>query len=86
MEFHSRKSKKVQVLVGQMKKKDSPGLFYKSSTDNKSFFNRQQKFLIINRQKIDGKCFYQLKNTRSSDKLKIRFQREEIFAILDNFN
>ena len=84
MEFHSRKSKKVHIVVGEMKKKDSPGLF--CCTDNKSFFNRRQKFLIINRQKIDGKCFYQLKNTRSSEKLRIRFQREEIFAILDNFN
>ena len=86
MEFHSRKNKKVHILIGQMKKKDSPGLFYKSSTDNKSFFNRQQKFLIVNRQKIDGKYFYWLKNTRASEKLKIRFQREEIFGISDNFN
>ena len=75
----------VHILAGRIKKKDSPGLFYKSSTDSKSFFNRQDKFLIINRQKIDGKYFYLLKNTRSSEKLKNRFQRE-IFAISDNFN
>ena len=47
-------------------------------------FNRQEKFLIINRQKIDGKYFCWLKNTKSNEKLKSRFQREEIFVILDN--
>ena len=78
--------KKVHILAGRIKKKDSPGLFYKNSTDNKSFFNRQDKFLIINRQKIDGKYFYWLKNTGSNEKLKNRLQREEIFAILENFN
>ena len=59
-------------------------MFYKSSTDNKLFFNRQEKFLLINRQKIDGKYFCWLKNTKSNEKLKSRFQREEIFVILDN--
>ena len=29
--------------------------------------------------------FYWLKNTRSSENLKNRFQREKIFAISDNF-
>ena len=76
----------VHNLAGQIDKKDSSGLFYKSSTDNKLFFNRQDTFLIINQQKIDGKYFYWLKNIRSSEELKNRFQREEIFAILDNFN
>ena len=66
----------VHILAGWIKKKDSPRLFYKSSTDNKSFFNRQENCLIINRQKIDGKYFYWLKNTRSSEKLKNRFQRK----------
>ena len=45
----------VHILVGRIKKKDSPELFHKSSTDDKSFFNRQEKFLIINRQKTNGK-------------------------------
>ena len=50
----------VRILAGQIKKKDLPRLFYKSSTDSKSVFNRQEKFLIKNIPNIDGKYFYWL--------------------------
>ena len=48
----------VLVLASRLKKKDSPGKFYKSSVDNKSYFHKSQTFLITNRQKIDEKSFY----------------------------
>ena len=76
----------VLVLALWLKKKDSPGKFYKSSVDNKSYFHKSETFLITNRQKIEKKKFYWLKSLRSGKKLKFRFQREEIYAISGNFN
>ena len=37
---------KVLVLAERLKKKDAPGKFFKSSTDNISFFNRNRIFTI----------------------------------------
>ena len=74
------------ILAAQLKKKDSLGKFYKSSVDNKSYFHKQKAFLIKSRQKIDGKCFYWLKPSTTEKNLKSRFQRENVFAISDNFN
>ena len=42
----------VLVLASRLKKKDSPGKFYKSSVDNKSYFHKSETFLITNRPKI----------------------------------
>ena len=52
----------VLILAAQLKKKDSPRKFYKCSDDNKSYFHKQETFLITNRQKNDGKCLYWLKS------------------------
>ena len=57
-----------------------------SSVDNKSYFHKEKTFLITSRQKIDEKYFYFLKSSRTEKNLKYRFQREEIYAISDNFN
>ena len=51
-----------------------------SSVDNRSYFHKQETFLITNRQNIDEKYFYWLKSTRTEKNLKYRFQREEIFG------
>ena len=59
----------VLVLTSQLKKKDSPGKFYKSSVDNKSYFHKSGTFLITNRQKIEEKFFYWLKSSKSGNKL-----------------
>ena len=75
----------VLVLTSRLKKKDSPGKFYKSSVDNKFYFHILETFLTTNRQKIEEKFFYWLKSSRSGRKLKFRFQREEIYAISDYF-
>ena len=54
-----------EILAARLKKKDSPGKFYKSSADNKSYFHKEEIFLIMNRQKIDEKYFYLLKPSRT---------------------
>ena len=45
----------------------------------------QETFLIEKRQNIDKKYFYWPKSTRTDKNLKFRFQREEIYAISENF-
>ena len=37
---------KVLVLAKRLKKKDAPGRLYKSTTENMSFFNREQIFIV----------------------------------------
>ena len=75
----------VLILAARLKKKNSPGKFYKSSVDNKSYFHKEET-LLMNRQTIDEKYFYLLKSSITEEKLKYRFQREEIYTISDNFN
>ena len=38
----------VPILTAQLKKKGSPGEFYKSSVDKKSYFHKEETFLIAN--------------------------------------
>ena len=47
----------VLILASWIKKKDSPGKFYKSSVDNKSYFHKQETFLITNIQKLMKNIF-----------------------------
>ena len=71
----------VLVLTSRLQKKDLPGKFYKSSVDNKSYFSKEEIFLITNRQEIDEKYFCWLKSSRTDKKSKYRLQREEILAL-----
>ena len=41
----------VLGLGNRLKKKDAPGKYYKSSTQNKSFFNKYEIFLVKKRKK-----------------------------------
>ena len=64
----------VPGLAPQIKKKDSPGKFYKSSVNNKSYFHKSEAFLITNRSKIKEKFFYWLKSARSGKKIDVYFE------------
>ena len=75
----------VLLLAERIKKKSAPGKFYKSSVQNSSFFNKEQIFVISNKSTIAGKIFYWLADVRDKKLLKERFQRQEIFAIENNF-
>ena len=52
----------VLVLASQLKKKDPPGKFCRSSVDNKSYFHRSETFSITNNQKTEVQFFYWLKS------------------------
>ena len=91
-----RKKKKVRVpleigedfllLSSRIKKKSDPGKFYKSTVDNKPFFDKNAIFTITNRQNIENKMFYWIMNKKTNKKVLFRVIREEIYALTDNFS
>ena len=50
-------TEKVLDLAERLRKKDAPGRFYKSSTKNMSFFNRNSIFTICKRAKLENGAF-----------------------------
>ena len=92
---YGRKKKKLRVpleiredvlfLSSRIKFKDDPRKFYKSTVDNKSFFDKNTIFTITNRQNINNKTFYWLKNKKTNKKVLLRVIREEIYVLLANF-
>ena len=78
-------SEKVLVLAERLRKKDAPGKLYKSTTENRPFFNRNRIFTINKRVQIgDGIYCYWLKE--NGREIVGRFLREEMFALSDQFN
>ena len=75
----------VLLLSPRLKKKDSPGLFYKSSTDNKPFYNKNNIYVVTNRQNIDKNIFYWIKNKQNKKKLHFRVIQKEIYTLSGNF-
>ena len=76
----------VLILYSRLKKSNSQGKFYKSSAENRPYYNKQEIFSIIHRQVVDGKYCYCLNILKMTKKLKNRYQREEICSLADNFN
>ena len=58
----------VLLLSSRIKKKSAPGLFYKSSVDNQSFFDKKRIFTTIKTQNIDNKTFSWLRNKENDKK------------------
>ena len=93
--IYSRKKKKLRedlaigesvlLLVKRIKKQLAPGKFYKSLVQNISFFNKEKIFVIRNKKTIESETFYWLINVDNNKILEQRFQRQEIFAIKNNF-
>ena len=76
---------KVLALAERLKKKDAPSKFYKASTDNIPFFNREKIFTIYKRAKLnDGSYLYWLED-QDWNKVDGRFLREELFALDKQF-
>ena len=74
-----RKKKKLRVplkigedvlfLLSRIKKKSDPCKLYKSTVDNKSFFDKHAFFTITNRQNMGNKTFYWIKNKKTNKKV-----------------
>ena len=75
---------KILVLAERLRKKDAPGRLCKSTTKNKSFFNRDRIFTISERSKLNNNTYiYWLKE--NGRKIKNRFLRQELFASQNQF-
>ena len=76
---------KVLVLAEKLKKKDAPSKFFKASTDNIPFFNREKVFTIYKRAKLnDGSYLYWLEDDKMN-KVEGRFLCQELFALNEQF-
>ena len=76
---------KVLVLAERLKKKDAPSKFFKASTDNTPFFNREKIFKIYKRAKLyNGTYLYWLED-ENNKKVEGRFLRQELFALNNQF-
>ena len=75
---------KVLVLAERIKKKDAPGILFKSTIQNIPFFNKKEIFKISKYNLVDDVYNYWIKreNNQNIDK---RFIREELFALENNF-
>ena len=60
---------KVLILAERIKKKSAPSKFYKEIVQNISYFNKKILFTIRNKQKIDKKTYYWVKNTKDLKKV-----------------
>ena len=75
---------KVYVLAERIKKKSTPGKFYKQSVQNISFFNKDTVFTIRKKQLIDKIMYYWLKSPLAD--LNKHFPRSELFALKPIFS
>ena len=75
---------KVLVLAERLKKKNAPGKFFKSSTENIPFFNRDRIFTIYKRVRLNNNSYlYWLEENERE--VKGRFLRQELFALDNQF-
>ena len=75
---------KVLVLAERIKKKDAPGVLFKSTTENIPFFNRNEIFKVVKRILVNDVYNYWIKK-ENNDNISNRFMREELFALQNNF-
>ena len=76
---------KVLILAERIKKKDAPGVLFKSTTENIPFFNKKEIFIIRKYILIENVYNYWIKK-ENDEKINKRFMREELFALKNNFN
>ena len=74
---------KVLALVEKIKKKISAREILQPV--NIASFNRDETFSIRRKQSINKIDYYWLKNLRNNKILTKRFQRKELFAVVNNF-
>ena len=80
---------KVLVLAERLKKKDAPGVLYKSTTENIPFFNKNEIFIVRKSILIDeenNSYNYWISKRDENKIINKRFLREELFALKNQFN
>ena len=76
--------KKVLVLGERLRNKDAPGRLYKSTTENKCFFNRDKNFTISARSELSNSIYLYWLNEKER-KIKGRFLRQKLLALKNQF-
>ena len=76
---------KVLVLAERLKKKDAPGLLFKSTTENIPFFNRKETFIVRRVLPLDSNFYYWLSKSGEDKTIDKRFLRQELFALKNQF-
>ena len=74
---------RLYILAERIKKKSTPGKFYKQSVQNNSYFNKETIYIIRKKKIVDGIRYYWVKSPLTD--LGKRLQRTELFAIQENF-
>ena len=67
------------------KKKEAPSIFYKSTTENKPFFNRDKIFFIRRIAFINNSYNYWISKTVNGEIINKGFLRQELFALKELF-
>ena len=75
---------KVLILAERIKRKDAPGILFKSTTQNVPFFHKKEIFKIRKYNLVDNVYNYWIKK-ENNQKIDKRFIREELFALENNF-
>ena len=76
---------RVLILASRLKKKDAPGVLYKSTTENKPFFSKKQVYIIKKIVKVTGTFNYWISEEGKNQIIPNRFFRQELFALNDQF-
>ena len=82
-----RIGEKVLVSAERLKKKDAQDNLYKSTTENISFFNREQVFMVKKIVKIfNKKKNYWIPKEGEDKVINKGFLRQELYALNDQFD
>ena len=76
---------RVLILASRLKKKDAPGVLFKSTTENKPFFSRKQVYVLKKIVKVTDTFNYWISEEDKNQIIPNRFFREELFALNNQF-
>ena len=78
--------KRVLILASRLKKKDAPGVLYKSTTENRPFFSKKHIYTVRKIVKVNDVFNYWIsKEDDINNIIPNRFFREELFALNNQF-
>ena len=77
---------RVLILASRLKKKDAPGVLYKSTTENRPFFSKKHIYTVRKIVKVNDVFNYWIsKEDDINNIIPNRFFREELFALNNQF-
>ena len=76
---------KVLALAERLRNKDTSRNLHKSTTENMSFFNREQIFIVRKVVPRDDSHNYWISKTEDGEIIDKRFLRQELFALKNQF-